>query len=114
MAEWISVKDKLPDRNMTCLCFDSEYGVIDIASFYLNISKDLKIEDWEWLYDEEGVDHNYPGFICYEYLSDGFSGGYCECEPTHWMPYPNPEKILNFKTHWEPPKIEFILDDNKS
>lgn len=79
MFEWISVKDKLPDKNGVYLCCCkvsySDKPYINIYAFAKNLRKVDK-------YDFEGM--NRAGW--YDYDSEW---GYCEqTSVTHWMPLP--------------------------
>ena len=75
MGEWISVKDKLPDKDGNYLCCWGEHKGIAICSFAKNLRKVDK-------YDFKGK--NRAGW--YDYDSEW---GYGEmCNVTHWMPLP--------------------------
>lgn len=82
MPEWISVKDRLPEKNGKYLCF-RKYNVlsggnIQIYSFAHNLKK----------VDKYDFRHNKSGW--YDYDSEY---GYCEVDNiTHWMPLPEPPK----------------------
>ena len=65
VREWISVKDRLPDKNGNYLTYDPRYGDIEIY-YYMG---------WdEW-------DHHRNG------ITDAEGHGF-----THWMPLPQPPK----------------------
>ena len=75
MPEWISVKDKLPNKDGKYLCCWCDGKYIDIYSFAKNLRKVDEI-------DFKGM--NRKGW--YDYDSEW---GYCEQESvTHWMPLP--------------------------
>lgn len=77
MAEWISVEDRLPNKNGTYLCCQEFYGhkSISIYSFAKNLRKVDK-------YDFQGI--NRAGWYDYD-----IEWGYCERDNvTHWMPLP--------------------------
>lgn len=79
MPEWISVKDRLPDKNGRYLCCkESVCGgeYIDICSFAKNLYKVDK-------YDFKGMKR--MGWYTYD-----SEWGYGEmCGVTHWMPLPD-------------------------
>ena len=77
--KWISVKDKLPDKNGTYLCcWNGHIGAKPCISIY-SFAKNLRKVD---KYDFEGK--NRAGW--YDYDSEW---GYGEmCDVTHWMPLP--------------------------
>ena len=86
MGEWISVKDKLPNKNGKYLCCWSgcinDKPCISIYSFATNLSRINK-------YDFQGK--NRKGW--YDYDSEW---GYGEmCGVTHWMPLPKLPKENN-------------------
>ena len=79
MAKWISVKDRLPNKDGKYLCCWDGYTVgdkfIDIYSFAKNLRK---VDEYNF------KDENRAGW--YDYDSEW---GYCERESvTHWMPLP--------------------------
>ena len=79
--KWISVKDKLPDKDGRYLCCWGEHKYIVIYSFAKKLSKVDK-------YDFKGK--NRKGW--YDYDSEW---GYSEmCGVTHWMPLPELPKEL--------------------
>ena len=79
--EWISVKDRLPDKNGRCLCYvkrlyESHYEILAFAPNLEKIDKhdfrNVKRGGW------------------YDYV-EGY--GYMEIRNiTHWMPLPQPPK----------------------
>ena len=77
MNEWISVKDRLPDKGgkYLCVCRSSWGPYMDILEFSPKLSKLDK-------YDFSGK--NYPGWADY----DGEYGWYEMDDVTHWMPLP--------------------------
>ena len=81
MAEWISVKERLPDKEGKYLCY-CDYGcsgAISVYSFAKNLSKVDK-------YDFRGEKR--AGWYFYD-----SEWGYGETESvTHWMPLPEPPK----------------------
>lgn len=80
--EWVSVKERLPNKNGKYLCY-SEYGFMDI----LNFSKNL--------YDVDRYQfprNKYKG-ACGWYTSDSEYGCYEVTKITHWMPLPEPPKV---------------------
>ena len=66
ITEWISVKDRLPKKTETVLCWKNEYGC-----FVARYIKLKYTEDW------------------YEFVA---VGGGVAVGVTHWMPLPNPPK----------------------
>lgn len=78
---WISVKDKLPEKNGMYIVFSE--SPICRSMLFANFAKDLQKIDKNAFY---GMKH--PGW--YEYDSEW---GYCELNYiTHWMPRPEPPK----------------------
>lgn len=77
--EWISVKDRLPNKNMRCLCAVGYY----YGKFYYNIyyfSTNLyRVDDMDF-FDEKGV----AGFYNY----DSEWGYYKISDVKYWMPIP--------------------------
>jgi hypothetical protein len=67
MSEWISVEDSLPEEGRQVLLYWKESGHIEDGAFY----------EFE------------TGTGWYHVLFDGES---LNCEPTHWMPLPEPPK----------------------
>ena len=66
LSQWISVDDRLPEREKKVLCTCEHYGVF--AGVYTDSG-----ECYEWFNNEEGV--------------------YIRSVPiTHWMPLPQPSK----------------------
>lgn len=84
MAEWISVKERLPDKDGRYLCYtDTDYGYpIEIASFATNL---YEVDEYDF------EDEKRAGWYCY----DG-NWGFNEIEDiTHWMPLPDaPQKEI--------------------
>lgn len=81
MAEWISVKDRLPEEDGEYLCFYKNFfdttGVL-ILEFALNMRERFFSPDFK----------NRSGFC--EYVGDG---AWVEIDcVTHWMPLPEPPK----------------------
>lgn len=77
MAEWINVKDRLPDKNGRYLCFDGMY--MHIYRFATNFSE---LDQ----YDFDGITGS--GFCEYDR-----EWGYTEIsDVTHWMPLPEAPK----------------------
>lgn len=78
MSEWISVKDKLPEKLIDVLCFNGTYFTMDVLQY------------WD---DDEGIPKFYdlgklPGF---------------HSSITHWMPLPKrPAGFQPSITHWMP------------
>lgn len=85
MSEWISVKDRLPNKNddyLTARVTKWHSVSIDVLSFALDLHK-TGFCDFE--------DSNYIGMAgWYDYDSDW---GYYDLDGvTHWMPLPKPPK----------------------
>ena len=78
MAEWISVKDRLPEENGRYLCYIVDgNGYQRMLCFALNLET---VDDYDFYHQ------NYAGF--YDYDSEY---GYFEyTDVTHWMPLPEP------------------------
>ena len=88
MAEWISVKDRLPDENGKYLCCcDSEYRKdkhISICFFAKNLSK---VDKYDF------IDGNRAGWYSYD-----SEWGYYEIPGVaHWMPLPELPKECDEK-----------------
>lgn len=87
MNEWISVKDRLPDKKGRYLCCSKSLGNfgrgIVISLFVLDLA-----EFDHWSFDED-KDHR-PGWTVYE-----SECGFVEDKGiTHWMPLPElPEEV---------------------
>lgn len=77
-SQWISVKDRLPDKDGKYLIFDSSY--IDIARFLKNLRHNPQFK-------YENVPKG-PGF----YQGDG-EGDWIVRDVTHWMPLPSTEGL---------------------
>ena len=85
MSEWISVKDKLPEKDEQYLVYKvykgpnfNEFGLQEVCGFATNL-KDI---------DDEWFTKKRAGF--YEYDSE--VGFYEPAGITHWMPLPEPPK----------------------
>ena len=65
MGEWISVKDRLPNKQGHYLVYTEEDGVF-------SAEYDPKRKRASWTDDYEG---------------------YCDLDVTHWMPLPTPPKV---------------------
>ena len=63
MSEWISVKDRVPDRGDRYLCYDNTQGYAQVFEWF----KNFRLNEWDWF----GTD------------DDDFN-------VTHWMPLPKP------------------------
>lgn len=81
MSEWISVKDRLPDKEGIYLCFYRYCGcdIFRILSFAFNLEE---VDE----FDFKG--QNRSGW----YNRDSEWGYYEMSEVTHWMPLPEPPK----------------------
>jgi hypothetical protein len=80
MNKWISVKDRLPDKNgkYLCYCGESFIKTTDIYSFAKNLKK---VDKYDFRDKKAGW---------YSYDSEW---GYFERSGvTHWMPLPEPPK----------------------
>ena len=82
MAEWISVKERLPDKDGKYLCY-CDYGYsasMDVYSFAKNL---YEVDDCDFWGEKRAGWYYYDS----EY-------GYCETSSvTHWMPLPDaPQK----------------------
>ena len=75
MAEWISVKDRLPDKDGKYLCFSTNGNFIDVCGFAKSLHKVDK-------YDFKGIRRK--GWYTYS----GEWGYYEISCITHWMPIP--------------------------
>lgn len=67
MNEWISVKDRLPERNMKCLCVSKFYGytMVHILSFQLE-NEDMYgriVKNAFWEYDSEAGEYCFDGIL---------------------------------------------------
>ena len=80
MAEWISVKERLPEENGRYLCNIPIYeGYQEVLYFATNLEA---VDDYDFYH------RNHAGFFDYEHKY-----GYCEhSDVTHWMPLPEPPK----------------------
>lgn len=80
MAEWISVKDRLPDEGKYLVCKDVHGNkIIDICAYTNNLEAIDK-------YDFQG--QNRGGWYGY----DSECGYFERRNVTHWMPLPEPPK----------------------
>lgn len=78
MIEWISVKDRLPDKDMWCICHISPWKDDNIR--VLRYGKNLH------LFDENDFNEGEEGFYMYSFEF----GYYLYNNVTHWMPLPEP------------------------
>jgi hypothetical protein len=80
MAEWISVKDRLPEENGRYLCNIPIYeGYQEVLDFATNLEA---VDDYDFYHQ------NHAGFYDYDH-----EWGYVEVPAiTHWMPLPEPPK----------------------
>ena len=88
MSNWISVKDRLPEKDGDYLCYDSRE--IKVYCFYKDLSDSSHQLYWtdagEPDYKKE--DHNHPGFV--DFSEDEMFWGHYEVIPDYWMPLPEP------------------------
>jgi hypothetical protein len=73
MAEWISVKDRLPEEGKPVLISDGKDGTAAKMQFFYHVITKEKITSWEPHCAYHGE-------------------AWIDFEPTHWMPLPEPPK----------------------
>ena len=79
MSEWISVKEKLPENNMTCLCCLSIYGhsIIRILNYATSL---CKVDEYDFYGMKQGGFYEYDTEWGYKFID----------HVTHWLPLPEP------------------------
>lgn len=76
--EWISIKDRLPDKNMRCLCAIERYNRILYDLYYFSTNL-YEVDNMDFC-DEKGI----AGFYNY----DSEWGYYKISDVKYWMPIP--------------------------
>lgn len=80
MAEWISVKDRLPKEGGKYLCYIPDgKGYQEILGFAWNLEA---VDEFDFYHQ------NYAGFYGY----DSEDGYFEYSDVSHWMPLPEPPK----------------------
>ena len=83
MSKWISVKNKLPDKDGSYLCFRkvkwSNIGYMEVCEFALNLEK---VDKYDFYRKRRSGWYGY----------DGEYGYYEHDNITHWQPAPEPPK----------------------
>jgi hypothetical protein len=95
--KWISVKDRLPEKNDRYLCYDDNQGYSQVFEWY----KNFNLNEWDW----------------FDVVNQDF-------HVTHWMPLPEfpqaedkteiKSKLNDFVNSQEPmpPEFQKIVDEN--